>query len=218
MIVFPSTQLVNMSLVFRFLLLIILLMGVTVKAQHHHSQPQLAVQHPLSQIMDIMMERMDSVPINPSADQYFLAIMLPHHQGAVAMANYQIKHGHNTQMVQLAKSIRAEQQVEMQLMTIWLRDSTRFQPSDPDHVKQQNSAMLAMMNQLPAADQLNNPDRAFALLMAPHHQAAVTMAQIVIRYGTDPRVRQFAERLISAEQIEINQLHTFTIQTNDQPK
>ncbi|GAB3045419.1 uncharacterized protein (DUF305 family) [Spirosoma oryzae] len=205
-------------MVYRFVFLFTLLTVTTAHAQHHPMHAATAMVSPFNRMMDSMMVCMDTVPASPSADQYFLALMLPHHQGAVDMATYEISHGRNTQLVQMAKSIRAEQQIDMQWMNRWLRDLTHVQTSDPDHVRLQGQAMMTMMKQLPPAGLLRDTDQAFARLMVPHHQAAVVMAQIVIRYGQDPAVRRYAERLISAEQIEIDQLHEFIDSRKNQAK
>ena len=39
--------------------------------------------------------------------------------------------------------------------------------------------------------------------MIPHHQAAVEMAEVVLRHGTDPQVRALAEAIIAAQRDEI---------------
>ncbi|TKI08322.1 CopM family metallochaperone [Martelella alba] len=49
----------------------------------------------------------------------------------------------------------------------------------------------------------DNPDVAFAQGMIPHHQGAVAMAEIELKYGKDPQLRGLAENIIKAQQAEI---------------
>ncbi|GEO13698.1 DUF305 domain-containing protein [Microvirga aerophila] len=43
---------------------------------------------------------------------------------------------------------------------------------------------------------VKDPDVAFICGMIPHHQAALDMAQVVLKSGDDPEARTFAERVI----------------------
>lgn len=63
----------------------------------------------------------------------------------------------------------------------------------------------AMMSMHMAMNQpySGNPDRDFASMMIPHHQGAIDMAQLELRYGKDPRLRRLAEEIIVTQQQEI---------------
>jgi uncharacterized protein (DUF305 family) len=63
-------------------------------------------------------------------------------------------------------------------------------------------AMTKMMGGMdaPYAD---NADQDFVTHMMPHHQGAIDMAEIELKYGRDPRLKQLAARIISAQQREI---------------
>jgi uncharacterized protein (DUF305 family) len=46
-------------------------------------------------------------------------------------------------------------------------------------------------------------DRQFITLMIPHHQAAIDMAQLQLRYGHDVRLSRLAQEIIVEQQQEI---------------
>jgi uncharacterized protein (DUF305 family) len=48
-----------------------------------------------------------------------------------------------------------------------------------------------------------NPDRDFARMMIPHHQGAIDMALVELRYGKDERLRRLAQEIIVEQQQEI---------------
>jgi len=162
-------------------------------------------------MMDTMMVAMDKAGTQNGADQDFLAQMIPHHEGAIAMAQYEINHGNNFEMIQLAKSILQEQNSEVAQMRLWLNDLSSRPATIPAGYNQaMDKAMDIMMKNMPYSDSVTNTDRAFALVMIPHHQAAIDMAKVVLRYPENPQVAAYAKLLISNEQVEIEQMKTFT--------
>ena len=48
-----------------------------------------------------------------------------------------------------------------------------------------------------------DPDRDFAGMMIPHHQGAVDMALVELRFGRDERLRRLAQGIIVEQQQEI---------------
>ena len=50
-------------------------------------------------------------------------------------------------------------------------------------------------------------DRDFARMMIPHHQGAIDMALVEMRYGKDVRLRRLAQEIIVTQQQEIAVMH-----------
>ena len=61
--------------------------------------------------------------VKPSSDNDmdFASLMLPHHQAAIDMAKSELLNGKDPQMRRLAQEIIADQQSEIELMQLWLK-------------------------------------------------------------------------------------------------
>ena len=177
-------------------------------SMHQHSSAQNRSVFLL--MMDTMMIAMDAVGRGHSTDQEFILEMIPHHRGAIDMARYEIIHGKSFEMIQLAKSILAEQSSELSQMELWIKQhlATGEVPESPA-LEAFGQCMETMMAQMPSSGKLTNTDYAFAAVMIPHHQAAVDMAGIILTHGTDLQALAFAKGLVSNEQIEIEQMHSY---------
>jgi uncharacterized protein (DUF305 family) len=71
--------------------------------------------------MDKMHMAMGAVARSGNSDVDFVRLMLPHHQAAVDMAKTQLMHGQDPQIQRLAQEIITDQQLEIQLMELWLK-------------------------------------------------------------------------------------------------
>jgi len=69
------------------------------------------------QAMDKMMRDMAVTPTG-DADRDFTAMMIPHHQGAIDMAEAELRWGHNEQLKRIAQEIIVEQQQEIAAMRL----------------------------------------------------------------------------------------------------
>ena len=89
------------------------------------TQMQSMMQHMMSEdraLMQPMMQMhtsMTSVQLTGNADHDFVVMMIPHHQGAIAMAQIELKYGKNAKALALAKDIISAQQEEVQEMQSW---------------------------------------------------------------------------------------------------
>jgi uncharacterized protein (DUF305 family) len=72
----------------------------------------------LSENAASMKKMMADMMITPSGDvdRDFVAMMVPHHQGAVDMAKAELKYGHNEQLRRLARQIVINQQQQITKM------------------------------------------------------------------------------------------------------
>ena len=71
--------------------------------------------------MEKMHVAMASVESSRNSDEDFVALMLPHHLAAIDMAKTQLLYGTDPQMRRLAQEIIADQQSEIELMQLWIK-------------------------------------------------------------------------------------------------
>jgi uncharacterized protein (DUF305 family) len=71
--------------------------------------------------MHVMHAAMSSVHPTGDNDVDFVRLMLPHHQAAIDMAKTQLLYGQDPQMRRLAQEIITDQQSEIELMQLWLK-------------------------------------------------------------------------------------------------
>lgn len=96
---------------------LVALAAVIVTRDGVSSQPLVAAFQPaMHAAMQTMTQAMEQAPMSGDADQDFLAMMIPHHQGAVEMARLELIHGTDPLVRRLAEEIIASQQTEIEAM------------------------------------------------------------------------------------------------------
>ncbi len=81
--------------------------------------------------MERMHMAMGQVARSGNSDIDFVRLMLPHHQAALDMAKTQLVYGKDPQMRRLAQEIITDQQLEIELMRVWLKQHESI-PSEKD--------------------------------------------------------------------------------------
>ena len=75
--------------------------------------------------MDKMHMAMGAIERSGDSDADFVRLMLPHHQAAIDMAKIQLIYAKSPEMRRLAQEIIIDQQSEIQLMQLWLKQHSK---------------------------------------------------------------------------------------------
>lgn len=157
-------------------------------------------------------------------DTAFAQVMIVHHQGAVEMARLVATRTSNPQVEDLAATIEAAQQPEIEEMTSWL--TTWGEPVTADSAMEgmdHSSPDPAMSH--PAVDgsstaPMTNPeqmtrlqdatgvdaDRMFLQMMIEHHEGAIAMAETEQQQGRNTRALGLADSIVVSQNAEIEQM------------
>src|ERR1700740_320719 len=171
-----------------------------------------------------MNKMMAGMAVKPTrdADRDFVAMMVPHHQGAIDMAEAELLYGHNQKLLRIAQEIVVEQLQEIAAMRLaigepasptWVTSAAHEDPvaapaqkaapgSDAAFVSRSNAAMDKMMSDM-AVKPTGNVDHDFVAMMVPHHQGAIDMSQAELQYGKNPQLKTIAQEIILDQMQEI---------------
>jgi uncharacterized protein (DUF305 family) len=171
--------------------------------------------------MTKMMAGMDIRPTG-DVDRDFTAMMIPHHQGAIDMAQAELLYGDNEQLHRIAQEIVVEQLQEIAAMRLaigerasptWVRNAAHgsaasrpFHKASPGgdvlFVRLSNAAMDKMMTNM-AVKPTGDVDHDFVAMMVSHHQGAIDMARVELQYGQSAQLKTIAQEIIVDQMQEI---------------
>ena len=172
-----------------------------------------------------MLKMMAGMAIKPTGgiDQDFVAMMVPHHQGAIDMAQAELLYGHNQQLLRISQEIVVEQEQEIAAMRLaigepaspsWAIEAAPksaktsvpaesfSRAAERPYLQQTDAAMDKMMTDM-AVKPTGDVDHDFVAMMVPHHQGAIDMAQAELRYGSNPQLKTIAQEIIVDQMQEI---------------
>ena len=118
-----------MKIKWRLAIILILFFVVAIPAQqamHKHASGKSGTDPAWAELqssMERMHAAMTSVEATGNSDTDFVKLMIPHHQAAIDMAKTQLLYGKDPQMRRLAEEIITDQQSEIELMNLWLKQN-----------------------------------------------------------------------------------------------
>lgn len=165
-----------------------------------------------------------------TVDQAFVAEMVPHHELAVEMAEMAQEQGQHPQIKQLADNIIESQSAEIEEMEPIAEEIGADGGSEGDSMEgmseehmgheEGSSSMsedakvlgmsmdsMGMSMNMSSLDGAKPFDRAFIDMMVPHHQGAISMAEVELEKGDNSELKDLAKRIIAAQTKEIREMN-----------
>ncbi len=139
------------------------------------------------------------------SDERFIDAMVPHHEGAVDMAEVALKNAEHEQIKQLAEDIVSAQEAEIrELKSIKQEEfGTSRVPMDTNAEQMEGMGMMTDPQSLADEDPF---DKAFIDNMIPHHRSAIEMAQVAATETNNPDIKDLATNIVEAQKSEISQM------------
>jgi uncharacterized protein (DUF305 family) len=139
------------------------------------------------------------------SDERFIDAMVPHHDGAVDMARVALKNAEHPEIKRLAENIVTTQRDEIKELKSIKQDEfgTPRVPMDMSMGQMESMGMKTDPEDLASKEPF---DKAFIDSMIPHHQSAIEMAEVARDKSDNPRIKELATNIVSAQKREISQM------------
>jgi uncharacterized protein (DUF305 family) len=138
------------------------------------------------------------------SDRAFIDAMVPHHQGAIDMAEVALENAEHEEIRSLAEDIVSAQEAEIEELKS-IKEEEFGTSEVPMEMSSQQMQMMGMMSPQELAKK--DPfDKAFINAMIPHHQSAIEMAEVAYEKSENPEIKELAGNIMSDQQREIEQL------------
>jgi uncharacterized protein (DUF305 family) len=145
------------------------------------------------------------------SDERFIDAMVPHHEGAVEMARVAVKNAEHPEIERLAEHIISNQEAEINELESIKREEYGT-PKVPTHMSMGQTKDMGMMMNPQSLTNENPFDKAFIDNMIPHHRSAIGMAQVARDEFNNPKIKELATGIVSAQKREISQMKQWRTQ------
>ena len=79
----------------------------------------------------------------------------------------------------------------------------------PESTKAFEAADMNMMKSMGAAPYTGNPDVDFRTHMIPHHEGAIAMAKVALKYANNDETKRMAQKIIDDQQKEVAEMQAW---------
>lgn len=157
-------------------------------------------------------------------DLHYIDMMIPHHEGIIALAQAALPELTDPRLQEIAQDIITNQGTEIETLKSYREawyGSAEPLPMD-DAMMQMMMEMMPSMAAMGSMDEMamqmnpqaqveafcaaDNPDLAFIDLVIPHHEMALASSQDAVERATRDELKAFAQQVIEDQQREIDEL------------
>jgi uncharacterized protein (DUF305 family) len=145
-------------------------------------------------------------------DRHFIEQMIPHHEGAISMAELALRRSKRTEIKTLAEAIIKAQTKETKDMSEWYENWFGVEVPEGS-VGMMNGGMMSQRGMhmggtedMATLEKAVDFDKAFIEAMIPHHQLALMMARMLEVGSNRAEMLQLAENINSSQSQEIEQM------------
>ena len=159
--------------------------------------------------------RNNNTQITSTIDKHFIEQMIPHHEGAIAMANLALQKARRPEIKTLATAIISAQTTEIQSMNGWYKGwfGNSVQKVSigimGGGMMSQSGMHMGGQEDMTVLENVTDFDKAFIEEMIPHHQLAIMMANMLQSGTNRPEMQQLAKNIIESQSNEIQEMQSW---------
>lgn len=156
----------------------------------------------------VSMDHDDEAMSGREVDGAFVSQMVPHHEGAIEMAEVAKNKAEHPEVIQLANDIVRTQSTEIETLNEIHERLFGGTTDSQDHGDLgMDESMMGMDMDMSALEAAKPFDREFIDQMIAHHQGAIRMARVELRDGEDQEAKGLATAIVDAQVAEIEQMN-----------
>ena len=176
-----------------------------------HNMP---MDHDIMSAMKMSMQKMESMEMTGDFDLDFAKMMVIHHQAAIDMSEVEIAKGKHDDMKSMAQKMITAQKKEIDQFQNIINNykanpgqhTTGHGGGEHNELQESMNAMNAKMKSMKMT---GDNDKDFAMMMIPHHEGAVVMAEAEVGHGSNLELKQMAVKIMTDQKKEIEELKSW---------
>jgi uncharacterized protein (DUF305 family) len=179
------------------------------ESQMNHS---MLIENELMQSMNKTNTAMNNAKMNGDFDYDFANLMIMHHQMAIDMSRVELEKGIDQSIKNMANGIVVAQEIEIREMQQFIKNYkvpvTNNQTSNSFKIATEMKSMMDKMNQIKMT---SNIDKDYVAMMIPHHESAVAMAKMQLKFGIQNVIVDLSKNIIEDQNYEIDEFKKWQI-------